>query len=527
MRKRARRRAGILVHPTALPGPPEAGDIGEASRTFIDLLVRAGQSVWQLLPVGPPGFGDSPYASHSSFAGSPDLVALDALGDAFTPGVEGTASPTSIDVDHARNHERRDRALRGAFARRREADAPLVASFVAHEGAWLRDWALYSAFKKERGGAPWTAWEPALRDREPAALARESDRLADEVAFAEWTQCHFDLQWRTLRAYARAAGVALIGDLPMYVAHDSADVWANRSLFDLDALGMPVNVAGVPPDYFSREGQRWGNPLYVWDEHRRTGFSYWCARVEKALERFDEVRLDHFVGLVRAWEIPAHEATAERGRFVEVPGETLLSTLEERFGVLPFVAEDLGIVPREARRLRRAHGFPGMRILQFAFGDDSRADEFLPHAYPRRTFVYTGTHDNDTAVGWYRDDGSGRASPRSPERIADERRKLHRYLSDPGEAEPSRPFDPAEALVRLAYASVADTVIVPVQDVLGEDGSRRTNVPGTSFGNWRYRMPAGAISEADCRRLHELAETYGRLRPASREPSRKRKERTA
>jgi 4-alpha-glucanotransferase len=405
--------------------------------------------------------------------------------------------------------------LREAFARRRDADAPLVASFVAHEGAWLRDWALYSAFKEERGGAPWTAWEPDLRDREPAALAREAERLSEEVAFVEWTQCQFDLQWRTLRAYARTAGITLVGDLPMYVAHDSADVWANRSLFDLDALGMPVSVAGVPPDYFSREGQRWGNPLYSWDEHRRTGFSYWCARVEKALERFDEVRLDHFVGLVRAWEIPAHEPTAERGRFVEVPGELLLSTLEERFGVLPFVAEDLGIVPREARRLRRAHGFPGMRILQFAFGDDTRADEFLPHAYPRRTFVYTGTHDNDTAVGWYRDDGSGRASPRSPERIAEERRKLLRYV---GEADEPRSFDPAEALVRLAYASVADTVVVPVQDVLGEDGTRRTNVPGTASGNWRYRMPPTALSEADCRRLRALAETYDRL-PAARRPT--------
>jgi 4-alpha-glucanotransferase len=491
------RASGILLHPSSLPGPHGCGDLGPAAHGFVDFLAAAGQRWWQMLPVGPTGYGNSPYGALSSFAGSPWLVSLESLAEdgLLRPeDLEGSSSLRPDRADFGAAAAFRERLLREAFARfRRSKETESFEAFCHENRRWLEDWALYSALKRAHGGAPWTSWEEELRGRRPAAIARARGALGAEVRFEQFVQHQFARQWTALREHARARGVGFIGDIPIFVAQDSADVWARPEIFHLDAQGMAKEVAGVPPDYFSETGQLWGNPLYRWEVLRRGGYAWWVARLRQALQRFDLVRLDHFIGFYRAWAIPAGAPDARQGRWVPGPRADFFERMSRRLSGLPFIAEDLGLLIPEVVSLREQFALPGMRVLQFAFGDDGGAEDYRPHRHPRRCVVYTGTHDNDTTLGWFRslaEGGRGRSF-------------VLRYLGTDGR---EIHWD----FIRLALASVADTAIFPLQDVLGLGSESRMNRPGVGDGNWEWRFSAGALGEAVAERLGLLTETYGR-----------------
>ncbi len=495
-----RRSSGVLLHPTSLPAPHAAGDLGPGAYAFADWLAAGRQSWWQMLPVGPPGIGASPYDSPSSFAGSPWLISLELLVRdgllrseevAPRPGARGRARHT----ESARFREPRLRLAFERFERRRPK--PLtreLEGFRERNAGWLADWTLFSALKRAHRGVPWMDLEPGLRDRQRGALVRARKGLADELRFQEFLQLVFERQWSALRKHCNRQGIALLGDVPMFVAHDGADVWANRDLFLLDARGQKKAVAGVPPDAFSAKGQLWGNPLYRWARLQKTGFAWWIARFRATLDRFDAVRLDHFIGFRRTWEVSARARSARTGRFVRVPGEALFERVRSALGGLPFVAEDLGLVTEEVHALRERFGLPGMRVLAFAFGGDG--SDYLPHRYPRKTVVYTGTHDNDTIVGWF-------------ESLS--RREQARVVGYLGESSGEIHWD----LIRLASMSVANVALYPLQDVLGLGSSARMNLPGTSRGNWSWRAVPEQLSPSVAARLGELTRTYERD-PASR-----------
>jgi 4-alpha-glucanotransferase len=475
----------------------------------VDFLARAGQRWWQTLPVGPVGFGNSPYSALSAFAGSAlllDLAELVGLGLLGPRDLAEARLPAGrVDYGATRTfRERHLRAAHGALGRKRRLRAAIEA-FAAANRDWLEDFALYRALKRAHHERAWIDWEPEARDRRPAALARVRRELGDDLDFVRFEQWLFDRQWRALREHANGRGVGLIGDVPIFVAHDSADVWAHRELFHLDAAGHPTVIAGVPPDYFSRTGQRWGNPLYRWPVLRRTGYRWWIDRFRQTLTRFDAVRLDHFIGFTRAWEIPADEPTATNGRWVPGPGAPFFRAVGRAVGDLPLIAEDLGAVTPEVTALRDRFGLPGIRILQFAFGSDPQAPTFKPHHYPRHAAVYTGTHDNDTVMGWFLDPG-GPTGTRTPEQVATEREFALRYLGSDGRA---FHLD----MIRALYASVADLAIVPLQDVLGLDNEARMNTPGTTAGNWEWRVDDRALTDEVALRLALLGRTYDRLPP--------------
>jgi 4-alpha-glucanotransferase len=502
------RASGVLLHPTSLPGPHGSGDIGPAARLFVDALAAAGQRWWQMLPVCPPGHGDSPYASSSAFAGSPLLVSLDDLAaEGLLPrGLEAPPSdPDKVDFGAATEH--RMRLLRRAFdtfrgAAERGAERAHFEVFCHASRAWLADYALFAALKRAHGDVAWTSWPADVRDRKKAALDAAREALADEVAFHEFCQWQFAKQWRALREHANALGVGLVGDVPIFVAHDSADVWANPDLFLLDDTGNPTVVAGVPPDYFSVTGQRWGNPLYRWKAHEKQDYRFWVDRLGTAFERFDAIRLDHFIGFVRYWEIPAEEPTAVNGRYQVGPGRALFDAAKKALGALPLIAEDLGVLTPEVEKLRDDLEMPGIRVLEFAFGPDGTSAQFIPHNYPRRCVVYTGTHDNDTVVGWYRSPvGGGEGA--TPEREEAARHVAREYMATDGRA---IHWD----MIRLALMSVADIAIVPVQDLLGLGTEARMNLPGAPKGNWAWRLRAEALDRATLARFGHLTRLYGR-----------------
>jgi 4-alpha-glucanotransferase len=503
------RSSGVLLHPTSLPGPFGSGDLGREASAFVDFLAAAEQRWWQMLPVGPPGYGDSPYSAASAFAGSPLLIDLEALAQAgwLRPHELEVAEPFSVDsVDFARSRAfREDRLARAfaAFSRRRDPAAiQAFEAFVASNHAWLEDWALFRALKRAHGDVAWTEWPRPLRDRDPEALAVASERYADAIDLARFEQHLFASQWRSLRAMCAARGVALIGDLPIFVAHDSADVWQRRDLFQLDAAGLPTVVAGVPPDYFSAAGQRWGNPLYRWDRLRKEGYAWWIARLRSAIEMFDAVRLDHFIGFVRAYAIPASRPNAKVGTWQPGPGAELFDAARAALGPLPLIAEDLGVVTPEVIALRERFGFPGLRVLQFAFGNDPQASTFLPESYPRETVVYTGTHDNDTTAGWFHDEG-GRDSERSLEQITREQAAALACVGGDG-------TEIHWDMIAAAIASAANLAITPAQDLLGLRSEARMNRPGTSGGNWGFRLRPGELDEGVADRLRGLTRFHGR-----------------
>ncbi len=506
------RAAGLFLHLTSLPGPHGNGDLGPAARGFAELLARAGHRWWQLLPVGPAGAGHSPYSGVSAFAGNPMLISLtDLVADGL---LEGRALDTSLPadrVDYERAEPLRSGALRVAIRRLGELGGrhrQSLDEFRHGERAWLPDYALFMALRDHHHGAPWTSWDAPLARRDAKALERARRDLQAAVSHYELEQFLFDLQWRRLRAHCDAHGVGLIGDVPIFIAHESADVWAHQPYFRLDPRGNATHVAGVPPDYFSKTGQRWGNPLYRWKTLARDGYSWWIERLRALVSRFDVVRLDHFIGFTRYWEVPATERTAERGRWMKGPGPALFEKARAALGSLPFIAEDLGAVTPQVQALRDRFALPGMRVLQFAFGGDVQASSFLPHNYVPRSVAYTGTHDNDTIVGWLEDRGGGVGNPRSPQQAASERQRAIRYLAGPRATHLAD--EPHWEMIRAVYASVANTAIVPMQDVLGLDNRARMNVPGKAEGNWAWRLSEADLTESLAEQLRQLACTYGR-----------------
>jgi len=498
------RACGILLHPTSLPGPAGIGDLGLGATRFLDWLADAGQTLWQVLPLGPTGYGDSPYASFSSFAGNPLLVSpvdLASWGLLDRTEVDTAPSFPAGRVDYGAVISWKMPLLRRAASRFLAAGPTALSrrfqEFRTAERAWLDDFAAFMSIKARYPGAWNQDWPAGLALRDTEALARCREELAAEMELERVVQFFFFQQWEALRAEAARRGIAIIGDLPIFVAPDSADVWAHRQLFRLDRHGRPTVVSGVPPDYFAATGQLWGNPLYAWDALAREGFRFWVERIQAAGRMVDLVRIDHFRGFVGSWAVPAGAATAAAGRWEEVPGQALFETLEKELGALPIIAEDLGVITPDVVALRERFGFPGMRVLQFAFdknesGALGAGNRFLPHNHVFDSVVYTGTHDNDTTVGWY----EGRS--------AEERAEIDRYAPSP-EREISWRF------IRMAVASVCRWAVVPLQDVLGLGSDARMNTPGTTgAGNWSWRAPDTAFSASDATRLRELAKIYGR-----------------
>lgn len=503
------RAAGLLLHPTSLPGPHGCGDIGPMAHRFARFLAASGQSWWQMLPVGPTGQGVSPYASTSSFAGNPLLISPEFLmRDGLLERAEieplKTRRPDRVHFIATRRH--RGALLRRAFERfeasSRRRDRAAFDEYRQCNAWWLGDAALFGALRRAHRGASWSRWEAPLRLRDPAALRRARRTLADAVRLEQFLQFQFDRQWTMLRRRCAELGVGLIGDLPFYTAYDSADVWANQGCFRLDEQGRMREVAGVPPDYFSQDGQVWNNPLFRWDVLRRRGYDWWIVRLAGVFRRFDALRLDHFIGFHRSWAVPSEARTARRGRWLSGPGDVFFRVALSALPEARIIAEDLGLVVDAVRDLRDRWGFPGMRVLQFAFLGEKGESEHLPHNHPRRCVVYTGTHDNDTAVGWF-DERPGRQSARTVEEIRTERRRVLEYTG----------ADPREihwAMIRLAMGSVGRTAIVPVQDVLGLGSEARMNRPGLEAGAWRWRLMPGLLSQAQADRLRSLTEAFGR-----------------
>jgi 4-alpha-glucanotransferase len=476
-----RRRAGVLLHATSLPDATH-GALGQAARSFVDWLVAGGFSVWQFLPLGPVGPDLSPYFARSNHAGDPGLVDLAALGAAG--------------LLDARDLGRVPRAtLLSQAARVVAADAGTegraFAEFREREAHWLRDYALFMAIQDQQRGLPWWDWPEPLRRRDAAALAAVRSALADAIAELEAGQYFFHSQWHALRAYAAGRGVRLFGDIPIYLAPDSVEVWAHPELFQLDDAGQPVAVAGVPPDYFSVDGQRWGNPLYRWEAHEATGFAWWLERLRAQFELFDLVRIDHFRGLEAYWAVPASAPTAATGEWRRAPGQALLTRARAVFGGLEVVAEDLGVITPEVEALRDGFGLPGMRIAQFGFDGDQR-NVHVPHHWTARSVGYTGTHDNDTSAGWY-----AHLDPAAQRFVAD-------YLG-------VAPAAVVPALVRTVLASVAELAVVPMQDLLGLGTEARMNLPGTTSGNWTWRFAWGDVPPDLARRCERWNRVYGRV----------------
>jgi 4-alpha-glucanotransferase len=493
--ERPRRSAGVLLHPTSLPGPYGIGDLGPIAFEWVDVLAAAGQSWWQILPLGPTGFGDSPYQCFSAFAGNPNLLSPELLAkDGLLRAVDMPLTRFPADhVDFGPVIKFKQGMLTRAWENYQAgAGRPLRAAFEEFcfkEAGWLDDYSLFMALKDFHQGANWQAWSEELVLRRPPALERARRLLAGGVGRHKLGQFLFARQWASVKEYVHQKGLRLIGDAPIFVSADSADVWANPDLFQLDEKREPTVVAGVPPDYFSPTGQLWGNPHYNWGRMKETGFAWWIARLRKTLEQIDLVRLDHFRGFEASWEVPAGQLTAEFGQWVQAPGAELFTAVKKALGGLPIIAEDLGLITPEVDALRLRFDLPGMRILQFAFsGPDNR---FLPHHYDRNTVVYTGTHDNDTTVGWYNALNEG------------ERHFLNRYLPGGGR-------EIAWELLRVAWGSVADYALVPLQDLLSLGTEARMNYPGKAEKNWAWRFTTGQVHQGIVERLADLTSLYSR-----------------
>jgi 4-alpha-glucanotransferase len=492
------REAGLLLHPTSLPSRFGIGDLGPASDAFVDWAASAGLRIWQVLPLVPPGAHDSPYAGLSAFAGNPLLVSPEwLLEEGLLPASALDAAPEFPEdrVDFASVHAFKDRVLRAAFAHAKSVGAGVtdaVDRFAASpaNAVWLSDWALFAALRGAHGDAGWTEWPPALVARDEGALADARLAHADEIAFHVFAQFLFFRQWERVKRAANARGISILGDLPIYVALDSADVWSQRPFFAVDGAGRAEKVAGVPPDAFSDDGQLWGHPLYRWDALERESFDWWIERIRANLRLADLVRLDHFRAFAGYWEVPAQAASAREGRWTVGPGLMLFLAIRHALGDVPIIAEDLGEITDDVRQLLATLGLPGMKVLQFGFGEMD--GEHLPHHHVPNSVVYSGTHDNDTAVGWYA------AQPEwAQERFRD-------YFGVDGR-------DPAGVLVRAAYASVAERAVVPLQDVLALGSEARMNVPGRADGNWAWRAPKDAFRPEVASRLLHLAELTGRV----------------
>lgn len=489
--------SGILLHPTSFPGRYGIGDLGDQAFRFVDWLATAGVQLWQTLALGPTGYADSPYASFSAFAGNHMLISPDRLldqGDLLAEDVADIPSFPNEGVDFGRVIAFKTGLLRKAaqrFFAQASPDRRHAFDQFSHDNRrWLDDYALFMAVKAEHNLVAWTSWESESALRHPQALNGWRNTLADQIRFHKYTQYQFSHQWRALRRYANEHNVRILGDIPIFVAHDSADVWAHSELFFLDEHGEPTRVAGVPPDYFSATGQRWGNPLYRWDLMKERGYSWWIDRVRHAFSLVDILRIDHFRGFEAFWEIPASEPTAVVGSWVKGPGAELFRALQGALGELPIIAEDLGVVTPEVVALREQFNLPGMKVLQFAFDSDA-TNPYLPFNLERDCVIYTGTHDNNTTRGWF--DGQSEEL----------KHKVRLYLG-------SDAHDIAWEMIRLALGSVADIAVIPLQDLLNLGIEGRMNLPGEPGGNWQWRFLPGALDEELAGRIKALIEIYGR-----------------
>ena len=481
---------------SSLPSPHGIGTLGAEARKFVDFLADAGQSWWQILPVGPTSYGDSPYQSFSAYAGNPYFVDLDLLCE------DGLLTPAEVNsvnwgtdpakVDYSAIYNSRFPLLHLAMERGWERDADKVAAFSEENASWLPDYALFMAVKRHFGMQSWTEWpDEDIRLRRPEAVARYQEELADDIRLFTYIQYLFFRQWEDLRSYAHEKGIGIIGDLPIYVAMDSADVWADPRAFQLDERNVPAEVAGVPPDYFTADGQLWGNPLYDWDAMKADGYTWWIRRIAGASRLYDILRIDHFRGLESYWAVPYGETTAKIGRWVKGPGMGLIGVLTEKFPNIQFIAEDLGYLTPEVRQLLEDSGLPGMKVLEFAF-DSREAANYLPHTYPRHCVCYAGTHDNATLMGW-KDEAA-------PADIAMARQYLG--LND------EEGFH--WGVLRGGQSSVADLFVAQMQDYLGLGSEARMNTPGILGGNWQWRMLSGQITDALTARIAGMARLYGR-----------------
>ncbi len=494
----SQRTSGILLHPTSLPGRYGIGTFNHYAYEWVDFLARTRQHLWQVLPLGPTGYGDSPYQSFSTFAGNPYLISLeDLVWDGLLRQDELNATPNfSWDkVDYGALYEWKLPllyAVADAFAARATPDQrEEFAEFCAAQAGWLDDFTLFMALKDAHNGLPWHQWEMDLRSRQPAALATARRAQPDAIRNHQLNQWFFARQWQRLKGYANAKGIQIVGDIPIYVAMDSADVWANPAEFLLNESFQPTVVAGVPPDYFSATGQLWGNPIYRWDAMQQNGYAWWLKRIKAALHLYDTVRIDHFRGFADYWEVPAGAKTAINGRWVTGPGADFFHKVRAALGQLPIIAEDLGEITRNVIDLRDQFDLPGMKILQFAFADDA-SDKFLPHNYTNNFVVYSGTHDNDTTRGWYQHSSTER-----------ERDFCRRYFGTDGN-------DVAWTFIGAAFQSVADMAIVPLQDMLDLGTEARMNLPGRAEGNWMWRYVPEQLNDFVESRLRDVTLLYGR-----------------
>lgn len=489
-----KRGCGVLLHPTSLPGPGGIGSMGDDARRFVDLLAAMGMSYWQVLPLTPPACGNSPYSAFSAFAGNPLLIDLDQVmfdGDLPVVNYEAATDDSRIDFEAVSKHKMKLLQTAGKNFLANES-APYKQEFWAFcdTTPWLHNYALFMALKHRYKGRSWDKWPVGLAILTAEAYEKASVELAAEIGVLKYIQWQFFRQWRKLRAYAAGKGVSIIGDIPIFVGYDSADVWSRRELFLLDSKGQPTVVAGVPPDYFSVTGQLWGNPLYDWEMMGVQKYAWWIERFQAMFELFDIIRVDHFRGFEAAWHVPAGEKTAVNGSWVKASGTILFDTLAASLGALPVIAEDLGVITPEVEELRDHYGFPGMKIMQFAF-DSGPSNQYLPHNHQKNSVVYTGTHDNDTTAGWYNSLSET------------QRNHVRRYVGGKGQ-------DVLECLLRSVFMSVADTAIFPLQDLLHLGSEARMNIPGTAFGNWGWRFTWDMVARDLAGHIREQVECYGR-----------------
>jgi 4-alpha-glucanotransferase len=502
------RASGILLHPTSLPGKYGIGDLGNEAYKFADFLEKSRQAYWQVLPLGPTGYGDSPYQCFSAFAGNTNLISPQKLvEDGFLTEDEINEKPDFPEgiVDFGKLYDWKNWILSKAYERFRLTTSVDLRgkfeTFSQAQAAWLDDYTLFRAVKKSQDQASWQNWDASLKLRDETALAKARENLREEIQMQKFQQWLFFRQWNELKHYCHTKNIKIVGDVPIFVALDSADVWRNPSQFKLNEDGSPKVVAGVPPDYFSKTGQLWGNPIYNWDQMRSDDFRWWIERVKATLKTIDIVRVDHFRGFAASWEVPGGDTTAQNGSWVNVPGKELFKALKDALGDLPFWAEDLGVITPDVEELRDSFGFPGMRILQFAFvGGTDNHD--LPHNYIQNCVAYTGTHDNDTTVGWFNSQ-AGSGSTRDDAQIKREREFCLNYLESGGE---EIHWD----FIHAVWESVADTAIAPMQDLLGLAGDARMNLPASSSGNWCWQCREGDFSDELAERLRGLTEIYGR-----------------
>lgn len=489
------RRCGVLMPISSLPSRFGIGGFSKEAYEFVDFLAASGQSLWQILPLGPTGYGDSPYQSFSTFAGNPYYISLDLLID---QGLLTSEECSSVDygdnshkVDYEKIYNTRFKLLKKAFERANVGENAEYQEFVENNKEWLKDYAMYMAIKDSLGGISWIEWDEDIRLRKPHAMAEYENKLAKEIAFYSYQQYLFATQWMALKSYANKKGISIVGDIPIYVAFDSADTWANPELFQLDEENVPVAVAGCPPDAFSATGQLWGNPLYRWDYHEETGFAWWIRRLAHCFKLYDIVRIDHFRGFDEYWAIPYGDETAEFGEWKQGPGYKLFDAMKKALGNRAVIAEDLGFLTPSVLKLVKKTGYPGMKVLQFAF-DSREESDYLPHNYPNNCVVYTGTHDNDTVNGWI------------PSMSRKDLVFAKKYLNV------KRTSDICESLIRTALGCVADTAVIPMQDYLGLGSEARINTPSTLGGNWEWRMDRDACTEELSKHMLELAQIYGR-----------------